>query len=88
MTRWPGRRVPVPEEPPAWVRSCVLEDWREPDKWERQMVDGCGGWLPQSALDWHAYRRWNAAVNDWYRAHPAAAAEWLRECIASLGVPE
>jgi hypothetical protein len=71
VTRWPARkRLDVVTEPPAWVRVFVYEDWREPDEQERQMVAGCGGHLAGEHLDWHARRRWGAAVNRWYDQHP------------------
>jgi hypothetical protein len=93
VTRWPARRHPAPEEPPAWVRVFVVEDWRDPD--DDATWAAASPWAAehapaqlQGALDWRAKRRWVTQRNEWYRTHPAAAAVWLREVIASLGTPE
>ena len=75
-TRWPRRLPPAPVEPPAWVRHFNLADWSEPDDYELQMTAGlaeagCHGRLAE-AQRWHAERRWCAAMNAWYCAHPEA----------------
>jgi hypothetical protein len=67
---------PAPVEPPAWVRSFNLADWSEPDDYELQMTAGLAehGLTERlaEAQRWHAERRWCAAMNAWYAAHPGA----------------
>lgn len=76
MTRWP-RRLPPAEwvEPPAWVRVCNPEDWRD-DQRDAMYLDGLLRYgLPEhwrNARDWHAANRWNKARLAWYDAHPEA----------------
>jgi len=70
VTRWPARRRDPPPEPLAWVRAFEPERWTEPDEQELLMAGDHG--LPEDVRRWHAERRWNAAVNDWYRQHPGA----------------
>jgi len=91
MTRWPRRHVPVPEEPPSWVRCFDPEAWRDDDADEPYLAGALeAGFVGQyhAARDWHAQVRWNDARLAWYRAHPAAADAWVWEIVASLGVPE
>jgi hypothetical protein len=75
MTRWPRRRPPETwVEPPAWVRHCDPEAWRDPA--DDQMLAGlleCGlteRW--RISRDWHARNRWNKARLAWFDAHPEA----------------
>jgi hypothetical protein len=58
-------------EPPSWVRVFRLQEWDEPDEQERSMAGG-GRFPPGEWHDWHAQRRWHAAVNAWYKQHPEA----------------
>lgn len=76
MTRWPRRLPPgVRLEPPAWVRHCDLEDWRD-DTADAQLLAGLleHGLVGRyhSARDWHAHNRWNKARLAWFDAHPEA----------------
>jgi hypothetical protein len=76
MSRWPRRqRPPVRVEPPAWVRVCDPEAWRD-DQTDAQYLAG----LLEHGLeeryrvarDWHAHNRWNKARLAWFDAHPEA----------------
>jgi hypothetical protein len=62
-------------EPPAWVRACNPEDWRD-DQADAQMLAGLlEHGLDQryeSARDWHALNRWNRARLAWFEQHPDA----------------
>jgi hypothetical protein len=76
MSRWPRRaRPPVTVEPPAWVRACNPEEWRD-DEADAQMLAGLlehgfhERW--QAARDWHAGNRWNRARLAWFEQHPEA----------------
>lgn len=76
MTRWP-RRLPPAErvEPPAWVRVCNPEDWRD-DQADAQYLAGLLEHgleeRHRAARDWHAHNRWNKARLAWFDAHPEA----------------
>ena len=76
VSRWP-RRLPPPVtvEPPAWVRACDPDQWRD-DQADAAML---GGLLENglderydSARDWHATNRWNKARLAWFAVHPEA----------------
>lgn len=76
MSRWPRRaRPPVTVEPPAWVRACDPEQWRDDDA-DALYLAGLlkaglhGRW--QVARDWHAHNRWNTARLAWFDVHPEA----------------
>ena len=75
-TRWPRRRPPaVWVEPPAWVRQCDPEQWRD-DQADAQLLAGLleNGLVERyhTARDWHAHNRWNRARLAWFDAHPEA----------------
>lgn len=76
MTRWPRRLPPaVRTEPPAWVRSCDPDDWRD-DQADAPLLAGLlehgleERW--RTSRDWHACNRWNKARLAWFAAHPEA----------------
>jgi hypothetical protein len=76
MTRWPHRLRPTsPIEPPAWVRHCNPDDWRD-DQADAHMLAGIleHGLVERyhMARDWHAHNRWNKARLAWYDQHPDA----------------
>lgn len=76
MSRWPQRqRPPVTVEPPAWVRACDPEDWRDDDADAHYLAALLEHGLLEryrTARDWHARRRWNTARLAWFAAHPEA----------------
>jgi hypothetical protein len=62
--------------PPSLLRFD-LADWSEPDDLEARMGD-----VPDHVREWHAYRRYTAALNAFFRDHPAAMDTWWEAFLA------